>query len=472
MLTKTLEQVCTPRESVFDPSVRDTVYNIDDLDSIDPQNFFAENYVTSGMSQLLTEAFRRLEGTSESASGAFLLSQSMGGGKTHNLLALGLLAKYPKLRASVMSGFYKPGPLNEVHVVTFSGRKTNTPFGIWGEVAEQLNRSEVLGDFYQPLKPPGDEDWIRLLHGEPTLILLDELPPYFQAARATAVGATTLDDITTTAIANLLVAVTSGKLPNVCVVLTDLRAAAYSMGSTAISEALRNLEHEANRSVTRIDPVRLTTDELYDILRTRLFERTADGAELQAVADAYVPAVEEARKMDLTAASAQTLRAEIMSSYPFHPGIRDLFARFRENPSFQQTRAIIRIMRIIVADLWRSGAAHDQHLIGAHNLDMQRADIMGEIRQINNTLDNAVAHDIAEEGGGAVAQVIDRESGGSDAHDAATLIFLSSLSQAVNPVLGLSTTVVDSGVVWHHAPEEEGGLDVPYGGPEDGEIVD
>ncbi len=37
---------------------------------------------------------------------------------------------------------------------------------------------------------------------------------------------------------------------------------------------------------------------------------------------------------------------------------------------------------------------------------------------------------------------------------------------------GPSTTVVDSGVVWHHAPEEEGGLDVPYGGPEDGEIVD
>jgi predicted AAA+ superfamily ATPase len=62
MAPKTLEQANTPRPSVFDPSVRDTVDSLDDLDRIDPDKFFAENYVTEGMRQLLQEAFTRLEG--------------------------------------------------------------------------------------------------------------------------------------------------------------------------------------------------------------------------------------------------------------------------------------------------------------------------------------------------------------------------------------------------------------------------
>ncbi|MCX2728276.1 hypothetical protein OO015_12325 [Thermomicrobium sp. 4228-Ro] len=126
-MAKTLAELCIPREWVFDPSVRDTVHDIDELDQLDPERFFAENYVTEGMRQLLSEAFKRLEGRTENASGIFLLSQSMGGGKTHNLLALGLLAKYPKWREPVMGSFYRPGPLGSVRVVAFSGRKTNTP---------------------------------------------------------------------------------------------------------------------------------------------------------------------------------------------------------------------------------------------------------------------------------------------------------------------------------------------------------
>lgn len=437
-MLKTLAEACAPRRSVFDPAIRDTVYNIDDLHQIDTRRFFAENYVTEGMRQLLGEAFKRLEGKSQAASGAFLLSQSMGGGKTHNLLALGLLAKEPALREEVMRDFYQPGPLGAVRVVTFSGRKTNTPFGIWGEIAEQLNRKSLFNPFYGPLQPPGDADWVELLRGEPTLILLDELPPYFEAARAVPVGATTLDVITTTALANLLVAMSSGKLPSACVVLTDLSAAAYNVGSAAVGDALHNLAMEANRAVTPINPVRLASDELYHILRTRLFERLPDPTEIDAVADAYGKAVGEAQAMDLTTASPQQVRAEVRSTYPFHPAIRDLFARFKENPNFQQTRALIRIMRGVVASLWGPGGGADRkHLIAAHDLDLANAEVMSEIRQINPTLESAIAHDIAAEGGTALAQQIDGP-GRSDAQDAATLIFLSSLSQAINPTLGLN----------------------------------
>lgn len=243
MALQSLYQTCTPRSSVFDASLADTVYDLNSLREIDAATFFDETYVTAGMKQLMTEAFKRLQGSSHNASGAFLLSQSMGGGKTHNLLALGLLALRPKLRDRVMSDFYSPDGLGRVNVVAFSGRKTNTPYGLWYEIADQLEKKEVFSRLYHPLQPPGDDDWITLLaSGGPTLILLDELPPYFEAVRAIPVGGTTLDVITTTALANLLVAVNSGRLPNVCVVMTDLRAAAYGMGQSAINEALANLE--------------------------------------------------------------------------------------------------------------------------------------------------------------------------------------------------------------------------------------
>ena len=39
-----LAQETTPRASVFDPSVRDTVYSIDDLNSIDAGAFCEESF--------------------------------------------------------------------------------------------------------------------------------------------------------------------------------------------------------------------------------------------------------------------------------------------------------------------------------------------------------------------------------------------------------------------------------------------
>jgi cation transport regulator ChaB len=441
---KTLADLCKPRASVFDKARLDTVYNLDDLSSIHPDEFLSENYVTEGMRILLTEAFNRLEGKTTSASGTFLLSQSMGGGKTHNLIALGLLAKYPKYRKQVMADFFKPGDLGAVTVVAFSGRKTSTPFGIWGEIAEQLNRKAVFNEFYSPLKPPDPSKWVELLRGEPVLILLDELPPYFEAARAVAVGDTYLDRLTEIALANLLVAVNSNKLPRACVVITDLSGTAYAGGSASITQALQSLndlEQEVNRNVIRIDPVKINTNEIYHILRTRIFEKTPPIADIEEVADAYGVAVDNAKKMGLSEVSPDQLKTDILNAYPFHPAIRDLYARFKENRGFQQTRALIRIMRLIVSHLWSSGAAAKHGLIGPHEFDLQDASMLGEIRQINAGLEVAVARDIAAEGGGALAQQIDGTAS-TDAQDIAKLIFLSSLSTATNPVLGLSRSEI------------------------------
>ncbi|GFR36296.1 hypothetical protein TCEA9_21080 [Thermobrachium celere] len=95
---KTLFELCRPRESVFDETKRDDVLDLTDLieNRINPEQFFEENYITQGMSILFDTAFKRFH--RQGQTGIIKLTQSMGGGKTHNMIALGLLAKYPRIR--------------------------------------------------------------------------------------------------------------------------------------------------------------------------------------------------------------------------------------------------------------------------------------------------------------------------------------------------------------------------------------
>ncbi|GIV64890.1 DUF499 domain-containing protein [Bellilinea sp.] len=432
-----LKSLCTPRSIIFDPQKRDTVLDLSDLIAgrIDPAEFFEENYLTEGMRLLLEYAFRRLEGKSDQ--GVFLLKQAMGGGKTHNLIALGLLAKHPEFRNKVMSPFYSPDPnLGEVKVVAFSGRETNVPFGIWGELAHQLGKGEIFKDLYTPLQAPGQKAWEKLLTGERLLILLDELPPYFQYARAIQIGNSDLAQVTATALSNLLVAIGRPGCEQVALVITDLKAS-YESGSAQIAEVLRDFENETKRSAMSLEPVRLNSDELYHILRKRLFNTLPPENEINKVAQLYLESMRKARQMDLVSETPEEFASRVMDSYPFHPGIRDLYARFRENPGFQQTRGLIRLMRMVAANLWNSGKAEHKLLISAHDVDLNDQQIRTEISQINPNLENAIAHDIAAEGD-AVAEQIDRDSKTNDATDVARLLLMASLSNIPNAVLGLS----------------------------------
>jgi hypothetical protein len=442
-LMDTLNPLCKPRPSAFDSSKRDTVLDLTDLaDFIDgkpdakikPREFFEENEVTDGMHTLLFEGFRRLEG--RSSQGVFKLTQAMGGGKTHSMLVLGLLAHEPSLRPSVMGHIYKPEGVGRVRVVAFSGRETDAPFGIWGAIAEQLGKKDQFRDYYSPLQAPGQTAWINLLKGEPTLILLDELAFYLDAAKSKMIGNSDLAHVTAIALSNLLVAVGKGELSQVCVVLADLTGS-YAQGSSQIASVLHDLTKETDRSAMSLEPVRINTDEFYKILRRRIFAEWPSDAEIAAVAEGYAKAVRDARQMDITNESPAQFAERIRSSYPFHPAIRDLYARFRENPGFQQTRAMIRLMRIVVSRLWDSGEAERKGLIAAHDLDFNDPETLSEINQINNTLGNAISHDVAS-GGAAVSEIMDANLGTTDTRDTCRLLLISSLANVPNAVVGLT----------------------------------
>ena len=434
---KSIKALCIPRDTVFDTARRDTVLNLMHLaeNKIDAKSFFEENWVTAGMHTLLIEAFRRLEGKSDQA--IFKLTQAMGGGKTHNLITLGMLAKHPELRQSVLPELPNAKELPPVQVICFSGRETDAPNGIWGEIARQLGKQADFKDYYSPLKAPGRTAWINLLKSKPTLILLDELPPYLDNAKSVAIGNSDLSRVTATALTNLFEAVVEKELGNVCIVLTDL-VGTYAEASAQIAEVLLQLQHEAQRHSMNLTPVQINTDEFYQILRKRLFKTLPNDREVTEVAQAYAKSVREAKQMDFTAQSPEAFAQLIQTSYPFHPAIKDLYARFRENPGFQQTRALIRLMRIITSRLWQTGEAEKKFLISVHDIDLNDAETLSEIRQINPTLDNAISHDIASQGT-AVAEIMDQNLGTSDTKDACRLIFMASLSNVPNAVVGLTT---------------------------------
>jgi hypothetical protein len=83
------------------------------------------------------------------------------------------------------------------------------------------------------------------------------------------VGNGTVVDIATPAFANLLTA--AGKKKNVCVVVSDL-AAAYDTGGKLINKELQDARAERGRQERNITPVDLAVNEIYDILRKRLFK--------------------------------------------------------------------------------------------------------------------------------------------------------------------------------------------------------
>lgn len=438
---KSLKQLCSVRQRVFDQSRRDTVLDLTDLvdDRINGHEFFATNYVTGGMQTLLREAFDRF--TRRSDQGIFLLTQAMGGGKTHNMVALGLLAKHPDLRESILNESFDPN-LGRVRVAAFTGRESDARYGIWGAIADQLGKKEQFSEYYSPLSAPGQTAWIELLKGDPLLILLDELPPYFQNARAREIGNADLATVTTTALSNLFVACGKPELDNVCIVVSDLRAT-YGEGSEHVGEALHNLENEASRSAMQLEPVRQNTTEIYHILRKQIFEEVPPAEVQQEVARAYAKAVKDARQMDVTDASPEKYARQIEEAYPFHFSIRDLYARFRENAGFQQTRDLIRLMRTVVARMWESGRAEKSLLVHPYDLDLNHKDTLAQVTKINPKVENAISHDIASDGT-AVAERIDDNRETSDAQDMATLLLMASLSNVPKGVRGLTKSEITS----------------------------
>lgn len=142
--------------------------------------------------------------------------------------------------------------------------------------------------------------------------MLDELPPYLNYCKTQTYGTGTLLDITTTALSNLFNALNKEELHNVCLIVSDLEAA-YLQGTNIIRGLFEDLGNEINRSATNIEPVSSNTDDLYNILRKRLFKNILENNEIDIIADAYKASVKEAKEMRYTDENPDNIASSMLA---------------------------------------------------------------------------------------------------------------------------------------------------------------
>ena len=252
-------------------------------------------------------------------------------------------------------------------------------------------------------------------------------------AQGEPVGATTLGELTIGALERLFNALP--RCPRACVVVTNLKDDVYLDGSGQLRTLIENLTKHYDRNAQAITPVQQNTGEVFAIVRKRLFDGLPSAERIDEVAQAYVAALQKAKRVDTIPTTPETFIERIRETYPFHPSIRDIVARFSENRGYQKTRALIRLLRLAVRGAL---AANDNaFLIGLQHLDFNDQATMEEIRKINPAYANAISRDVADSGQRARRE--DRRSRReSDRISGRKVLLMSSLSAAETPLRGLT----------------------------------
>lgn len=431
---KTVRDACELQPNALSIKLSDQIEQLDELINAEGNGaaFFEKTHITHGMQDLITEGIARLAGASTQA--IFHLKQAMGGGKTHLLVGFGLLAKHPDLRKKHCGGLPNATTFDTAKIAAFNGRNNPDHF-LWGEIAHQLDKGDQFKAFWTSgPKAPDEKDWLKLFEGDqPILILLDEMPPYFHYLDTQKLGNGTVADIATRAFANLLTA--AGKKKNVCVVVSDL-AAAYDSGTKLIYRALEDARSELGRQERSITPVDLAANEIYDILRKRLFKSVPDKAEIGDIADAFGRKLEEAAKSKTANRGAEAIADEIAATYPFHPRLKNVIALFKENEQFKQTRGLIELVSRLLKSVWER-KDNDVFLIGPQHFELSIPDVRDKLTEISGMRD-VIAKDLWDSQQSAHAQVIDLQTGKEACTQLGSLLLTASLSTAVNAVKGLT----------------------------------
>ena len=405
---------------------------------LDAEAFFEKTYLTGGLSNVLKAVARALSGDADAGDRILSLQTAFGGGKTHALVALWHLAKHTEaIRTSdacadvrKVLGKSLPKAVRAVAVFTnqtcdaTQGRQT--PEGVhtrtlWGELALQLGGVEpyrkVEANDQARTVPQGlFADILREV--APCLILLDELADYCVGASGVEVGDGTLADQSISFAQQLTEAVQ--QVPGVALVAT-LPASHLEVSSPEKGqEILNRLERRFGRMGADRKPV--ADDEIYEVIRRRLFENLGDKAKHKKVADAYAKMYQQHRSDVPSDFAKGTYRERIMASYPFHPALIDaLYLRWGSHGDFQRTRGVLRLLASVVGDLWerRKTETMSQPLIQPCHVRWTLDPMHAALTRLwGNAYESVVAADVV--GSKANAPAADEERGGEYTTDRIT----------------------------------------------------
>lgn len=362
-----------------------------------PEMFFQKTYFTAGLKSIAKRVVQGLNGGQDADNRVISLQTGFGGGKTHTLISLFHLAKWGKkasrsVHTNELLATTGDPKFDSANIAVFTnttndpaqGRKVEgiTIRTLWGELAYQLGGASA----YEIIRV-NDEKQIapkglfkRVLEQcKPCLILIDELADYCVSASAVKVEASNLSDQTVSFMQELTEAVTG---TDNCVLIATLPASAQELAASPISsQILTALENRITRVGANMKPVE--DDEIFEVVRRRLFEDLGNEDEMEKVISAYTVLYQSLLSEIPSYAIKSEYRDKLKKSYPFHPELIDMFRlRWASNPFFQRTRGVLRILAAIVSDLWKrqTSLTGSQYLI--HTSDVVLSNVEALTSQI------------------------------------------------------------------------------------------
>ena len=376
-------------ESIFAANIEEVASGTAPVVYQDIVSFFDRTYVTDGMRDLIRRVVQALNGK-ESQNRVISLQTGFGGGKTHSLISLYHVVKDSHIFKDLGAARNILDPedmpqFESARVAVFTQNTVSVTDGhrveddivihtLWGELAWQLGGREGyerLRNADEQMIAPTAQDIKPVIEGaSPALILIDELADYCNKASGKIVGSGTLFTQTNSFMQTLTEVVSS--IPKTVLICT-LPASAREVSSSEIGqEILSSLETRVVRVGTSVKPV--DDEEIYEVVRRRLFDRMADDSVINQVARKYKDMYHN-RRDSLPAEADRVAYAErIKKSYPFHPELIDLFRiRWGSDSRFQRTRGVLRLLASIVKDLWqrRNSLVGTQALIHTNDVQME-----------------------------------------------------------------------------------------------------
>ena len=347
----------------------------------DPAEFFRRTYLTESLKRMLVGATRRLTGTGGDP--VVQLQTNFGGGKTHSMLALyhlfsgtsphelagvdGLLAEagvnsLPKARRVVLVGNkISPGS----PVTKPDGTVVRT---LWGELAYQLGgKKAYAGVAADDERATSPGDVLRELFNEygPCVILIDEWVAYArQLHDQSDLPAGGFETQFTFA----QVLTESAKLAKSCLLVISLPASDTAgsphtqaddleVGGQRGREALDRLRNVVGRVESSWRPA--SAEEGFEIVRRRLFQPLTGSEQFKdrdVVARAFADLYRTQHQEFPPECRDTEYEKRIKAAYPIHPEIFDrLYTDWSTLVKFQRTRGVLRLMAVVIHNLWEKG---------------------------------------------------------------------------------------------------------------------
>ena len=361
-----------------------------------PETFFSMTYISNGMRRILESILDMLE---RSDGKVIELPTVFGGGKTHTLLAIyhafrrpealrlasprdvanrladrikKLKEDYGEVEVIIVDGEFRtlaPSPATPLDAGTY---KVHT---IWGSIAHQLGRYELMKDSDQAASAPGIDELGELFRGKPIIVLIDELAEYLPKAIKEGFLDALLGFI------KRLPASVSGK--RACILITmpgekwkeKPEVLEFEKRYEHMEPVLRQIHVVLREQGIVQEP--LAYEDVVKVLKKRIFGKdTPLPPEMANKIRSHYIAIYEQEEYFPPEARRQL--DKLIEYYPFHPTyIETLYHHIATRPGFQRTRSVIKITRKVVRTLWKSG--QDPDFIMPWHMDLTDNDILNTL---------------------------------------------------------------------------------------------